>query len=83
MASYHVISLHEIRKSMDHADGDVNNNVEPAENSGDLEPLEAEPGIAREEAEDVREYLRNRRNRLQRHRHQAFRQPTSGMGSFK
>ena len=83
MANYHIISLHEIRKGTELTDGDVNNNEEQAANNGELETLEAEPGIAREEFEDIREYLRNRRNRFQRHRPQVFRQTTSGNGIFQ
>ena len=72
MASYQVISLHEIRKSMELADGDINNNEGPAENNGEIEPLAADPGIEGEEVVDIREYVRNRRNRLPRNRYQAF-----------
>ena len=83
MASYQIISLHEIRKSMELNDGDVNNNEGPAESNGELEPLVADPGIAGEEEADIREYVRNRRNRLPRNRYQAFRQQTSGNGIFQ
>ena len=83
MAEFRVISLHEVRKDMELTDGDVNNNVNTVNRNAEIELVEEDPEIAREELTDINEYVRNRRSRLQRHRHRAFRQPTSGNGIFQ